>query len=385
MHLSSSDHPARFSVSLRHAHLPTRVSSIRRSLAVLLALGLAAGPVFAQAGPVSGDTAATTSGEASTPVDQAAREEAGQRFQRGLAFYGDGEYALALIEFDRAYLLVPDYRVLYNIGQVSIQLSRFARARLALEQYLAEGGAAIPPDRAEQVKRDLGMLKDRTAYLELTSSPEGAEIIVDDRSLGETPLAAPLLLDAGEHQVVLKKKGFQTATRRIVLAGAERLPLVVELVAEQEQVVIVQKPQPEPEPTKVPPPEDTRGRRMPQAAVYAWIGTGALATAAVTTGILGLDAKGRYDQEMSQPNPDEEVVDASAADAQAFFLAFDILALGTALGLGASLYLTLHEPKTKAAGAARGTAPSQISSHASSGATVGITLLPSSVRLHGTF
>ena len=362
---------ARFETGSRGRPLGRPV--VHRALAALLVVALATGPVFAQAETGSGE-GATTSGEATT-ADQAAREEAGQRFQRGLAFYGDGEYSLALIEFDRAYQLVPDYRVLYNIGQVSIQLSRFARARLALEQYLSEGGAAIPADRAEQVKRDLGMLMDRTAYLEVTSSPEGAEIIVDERSFGETPLAQPLLLDAGEHQVVLKKKGFQTVTRRIVLAGAERLPLAVDMVAEQEQVVIVQKP--EPQPTNAPPPEDAGASKGPDAAVYAWIGTGVLATAAVTMGVLGLDAKGRYDQEMNQPDPDEDVVDAAAADTKTFFLAFDILAVATAAGLGASLYLTLHKPKPKRSVSGRGAPPPQ--------GSLGVVVLPSSLRLQGTF
>lgn len=371
--LPSSDQSPRSSVPFRRGH-PLGPPVVHRALSALLVVALATGPVFAQAETAGGEGAAT-SGEA-TAADQAAREEAGQRFQRGLAFYGDGEYSLALIEFDRAYQLVPDYRVLYNIGQVSIQLSRFARARLALEQYLSEGGAAIPADRVEQVKRDLGMLMDRTAYLEITSSPEGAEIIVDERSFGETPLAQPLLLDAGEHQVVLKKKGFQTVTRRIVLAGAERLPLAVELVAaEQEQVVIVQKP--EPQPTQAPPPEDAGAGKGSDAAVYAWIGTGVLASAAATMGILGLDAKGRYDQEMNQPDPDEGVVDAAAADAKTFFLAFDILAVATAAGLGASLYLTLHKPKPKPSVSGRGVPPSH--------GSVGVVVLPSSLRLQGTF
>lgn len=344
-----------------------------RGIAAVLVVSLLTSPALAQtAGPVAEGPAPAEQ----APSEQAAREEAAQRFQRGLAFYADGDYPLALIEFDRAYQLVPDYRVLYNIGQVSIQLSRFARARLALEQYLAEGGAAIPPERAEQVRRDLGMLVDRTAHVELTSSVAGAEIIVDERSVGETPLAAPLLLDAGEHQIVLRKQGFQTVTRRIVLAGAERLPLTVEMVAEAEPVVIIQKPEPEPQPTR-PAPEQAEARKGVPPAVYAWVGTGVLATAAITTGILGLDAKGRYDREMAAPDPDVDAVDAAAADTKAFFLTFDILALGTAVGLGASLYLTLHEPKPKPNAGGRASAVPQSS--------LGIVLLPSSVRLEGTF
>jgi len=347
--------------------------------AVLVSTVLVSGLVFGQAG-TAGDTSGATQGateegtsSGTTAADQAAREEAAQRFQRGLVFYGDGDYALALIEFDRAYQLVPDYRVLYNIGQVSIQLSRFARARVALTQYLKEGGASIPAERIEQVNRDLRMLEDRTAYLELDTTPAGVEIFVDDRSQGETPLAEPLLLDAGEHQVVLKKKGFQTVTRRIVLAGSERLPLSVELVPE-EQVVIVQKPEPE---AQKPLPQDQPERKGPHPAVYAWIGTGVLATAAITTGILGLDAKSRYDAIAGEPDPDQDDLDAAGSEARALFLACDILSLSTAVALGTSLYLTLHKPKAKATVSA--------SAALERGGSLELRVLPSSVRLVGTF
>lgn len=375
-------------VGRHRIHSPLRASSPLRATAraASWALGLAllaclasSSVAFAQAAdPVAGGSAspATTDGAAATPSpeekaasEQAAREEAAQRFQRGLGFYGDGDYALALIEFDRAYQLVPDYRVLYNIGQVSIQLARFARARMALEQYLAEGGTAIPEDRAIDVNRDLRMLVDRTAHLEVTSSQAGAEVSIDDRSVGETPLAGALLLDAGEHQIVLKKKGFQTVTRRVVLAGAERLPLTIELLpAEQEQVVVVQKP----DPVKEPPPVDKVERRGPDPAVFAWIATGVLAAAATTTGILGLEAKGRHDEATSHPiDPDDEdEILAMASEAQALFLACDILMVGTAAAFGTSLYLTLHKPKATAKSAS---------------GSIEVALLPHAVRLRATF
>jgi len=363
---------------MRRTHLRTRSVSIGLCWIGLCSLGLCwlglSGSAWAQtsAGPAAPPSPEEKGApEQNAAKDEAAREEAGTRFQRGLAFYGDGDFALALIEFDRAYQLVPDYRVLYNIGQVSIQLSRFARARLALEQYLAEGGAAIPPERTADVERDLRMLADRTAYIELTSATAGAEVLVDDRSQGVTPLSAPLLLDAGEHQVVLRKEGFQTATRRVVLAGSERLPLAVELAAvQQEQVIVVQKPEPVP---SQPPVADKVERRGPDPAVFAWIGTGVLATATVTMGILGLDAKGRYDQAMQELD-NQAAIDAAASDARAFFLAFDILAVSTAAACGTSLYLTLHKPKTHETSAA-----------ARPRGTVELGLLPHAVQVRGSF
>src|SRR6187431_3094612 len=73
---------------------------------------------------------------ASTPSPAISAEvlkEAGERYARGLSLYGDGEFLLALVEFERAYQLSNNYKVLYNIGQVRIQLGRYAKAKEALE------------------------------------------------------------------------------------------------------------------------------------------------------------------------------------------------------------------------------------------------------------
>src|SRR5688500_5007200 len=86
-------------------------------------------PTAAPAAPATGAPAAPATG---APADDAAdpyKVEARQRYDRGIRLYAEGEFALAVIEFERAYTLVPDYRVLYNIGQVRIQLAQYARAR----------------------------------------------------------------------------------------------------------------------------------------------------------------------------------------------------------------------------------------------------------------
>jgi Tfp pilus assembly protein PilF len=59
---------------------------------------------------------ATPSGAVAAPDDAA--EAAKQHFNRGVASYRDGDFDAALAEFEKAYETRPDYRVLYNLGQV---------------------------------------------------------------------------------------------------------------------------------------------------------------------------------------------------------------------------------------------------------------------------
>ena len=55
-------------------------------------------------------------------------DEASQRFRSGVRFYKDHDFAAALVEFKQAYDLVPNYIVLYNLGQTARELKDYAAA-----------------------------------------------------------------------------------------------------------------------------------------------------------------------------------------------------------------------------------------------------------------
>src|SRR4051794_19288109 len=140
-----------------------------------------------------------------TPPSAEVLKEAGERYSRGLALYGDGEFLLALVEFERAYQLSNNYKVLYNIGQVRIQLGRYAKAKEALEEFLKTGGSNVSADRVQAVNKDLAALAERTATLNVVTNEDGVDIALDGKSIGTSPLAAPVVVDAGEHNLVLHK------------------------------------------------------------------------------------------------------------------------------------------------------------------------------------
>jgi tetratricopeptide (TPR) repeat protein len=176
-----------------------------------------------------------------TPLDESApagpmpevvtpMEEARLRYARGLSLYAGAEYVLALVEFERAYQLSPNYRVLYNIGQVRIQLGRYARAFEALTQYVKEGGDAIDPDRRAAVQKDIDMLAERTAKLIVRTNEPGADIQLDGVVIGVSPLAGPLIVDAGEHNIGVRKVGFYDKFQSVTLAGRDARTVDFDLV-----------------------------------------------------------------------------------------------------------------------------------------------------------
>ena len=329
---------------------PWRIACVRCK-GLLLAAGLgyfAINSAWAQPAPLTGNTATDAKATATdTAVDKAdTKKKAKEHFATGLKFYEDSDYSLALIEFERAYSYVPDFRVLYNIGQVSIQLGRYARAAQALKQYLNDGASKIPAARAKAVQGDLTMLEGRTARLLIKSNVEGADVLLDDTPLGRTPMDESVLVDAGEHRVIVQKSGYVTRTEPLVLAGHDESTLQLDLNEERpiqpapQLPVVVAAPVAPPnvfESPQAPPP------RRSELLYLGWGATGVLAIGWAVTGYLGITAASDLHQAL-QYTATESDLQSRKDKARGWLLAADIVGTATLITGGTTLYFTLKRP-----------------------------------------
>ena len=267
-----------------------------------------------------------------TPVTSEATKEAGERYARGLTLYGDGEFLLALVEFERAYQLSQNYKVLYNIGQVRIQLGRYAKGREALEEYLKLGGSSVSAERAQAVNKDLSMLTERTATLRIVSNEAGADIALDGKSIGTSPLDAPLVVDAGEHNLTLHKPGFYDKSQSVTLAGREQIDLRIDLAAQ----VAVAGP-------KVVVERHTVAANKP-SRTGVWVGWATTGTLAVSAGVIGYFGVSKAN-ELQSMRTDYGVtrsqLDSAQSSARTLLMISDITAGLAVVAGGVSLYMTL--------------------------------------------
>ena len=285
----------------------------------------AAAPAFAADAPPA-EAAATE------PPSEAAIKEARDHYEAGLALYSDGEFQRAAIEFDRAYELVPNYRALYNIGQVRIQLHNYARAMTALRAYLKEGGDNISADRKKSVADDLEMLSTRTALLTVETNEEGAEIIVDGEVAGTSPLPEPLLLDTGDHRIGARKPGFVPRENSITLASRDTLSMRIELQKEEASKPVV----------FVAPTAPATDRT---AWIWGtWSATAALAVGAGVTGGLGIKAANELDDKRSTLGTTRDELDSAQSRAQTLLNTSTVLGVGAVVTGTIALYLTLSKP-----------------------------------------
>ena len=78
-------------------------------------------------------------------------EEARKHYARGVELYNQGADGAALAELERAYQLAPNWKVLYELGVVELNLHDFASALRHFEQYLDEGKDAVKGARRKEV------------------------------------------------------------------------------------------------------------------------------------------------------------------------------------------------------------------------------------------
>lgn len=291
--------------------------------------------------------ASETPKSANVGVENAdSKKKAKEHFATGLKFYEDGDYALALIEFERAYSYVSDYRVLFNIGQVSIQLARYARASQALQQYLTSGGNKLPKPRIADVQKDLAMLENRTARLTVKCNVDGADVYLDDALLGKTPITEAILVDAGEHRVLVQLPGYQSRTEPLTLAGRDESSVQVDLSEERPirmaPELPVTMPMQNAPPSAVTVPAVPPPRRN-DLLYIGWGATGVLTLGWAITGYVGLKAASDFNTAMQHTSTKSQLESLSTR-AHGWLLAADIVGAATIITGGTTLYFTLRQP-----------------------------------------
>lgn len=221
--------------------------------------------------------------------------DAGRRhFDRGVEYYRDGNINAALIEFKRAYAAAPNYRVLYNLGQVSNALSDYTGAQSYFQKYLTDGGDEIDGARKRDVETTLAKLAGRITTITITCNVDGAELFVDDVSVGTSPLPEPVRVSAGTRRIAAAVSGRPRAARVIEAAGGESLTVGLELEAELEPGQTLVR-------NTSTAPKQTETSSGPSASLWLGIATGALAAGAGVMGTLAAIDGSKYHDALHRP------------------------------------------------------------------------------------
>ena len=139
------------------------------------------------------------------------------------------DYKGAQVEFQRAYTLSQNPRVLYNLGVVEKLLTHYARAAAAWERELSEGAGKLSPTEITELHNAIGIVQQIVTTIDVQANEPDATLSIDDYAVGKTPFLGPVRIDVGKHTVRLVKPGFADATQQVEVASGQKLPVILRL------------------------------------------------------------------------------------------------------------------------------------------------------------
>ncbi len=150
-------------------------------------------------------------------------ERARMHFEQGLRLTRREHWDAALVEFERSLGLHPTQAAALNHALCLQRVRRYGEAIAAFEAYLERFGREVDEAQRERVRRILEEMRALVTPVTLSVNVEGATVVVDEREVGESPLAGPVLLLSGAHVIEVRRDGYRTARRQVlVVAGEER-------------------------------------------------------------------------------------------------------------------------------------------------------------------
>ena len=211
-----------------------------------------------------------------------AKREADRHFKTGVKLFEETKYSEALAEFEQAYALASHPLVLYNLATTHRALSQYSQAVDFYNRFLTEGKGVVKPAQLAKGQRELDDVLRLIARVDVTTSPEGATVSVDGRTIGPSPLGQPLILGPGDHVVSATLDGHNRAERSFRVAAGDTLAVALTLAKKEEAPVVEGGGG---GPVVVDAAPETRDRRL---AVSASFGTNAIEVDSTGAPVLGI-------------------------------------------------------------------------------------------------
>jgi tetratricopeptide (TPR) repeat protein len=261
--------------------------------------------------------------------------QATAHFERGVELYREGSLDAALVEFERAYELIPSYRLLYNLAQIQAERHEYATAVSLFERYLQAGGSEVAETRKREVEQEIDKLRTRVAYLKVDSNVEGARLFVNDAQLATLPMAEPVPINSGVCVVRLEKAGYAPTSYRLKVAGGERPRLSLSLVESERAAT-----------------RDASSAGSSSANYLPfWISsavTVALGGATLGFGLTARAADSKLDDALNRYPANQGEVDDARSRVKLYAGLTDACAAASIVGLGLALYFLIDPPRSAA-------------------------------------
>jgi hypothetical protein len=191
--------------------LSRRALSFRWATVAAAALLSCAAPSICGAQPSAAATSAST--------DENTRLQA--LFRKGVAAYEAGKDDEAVKILSEAWAIRQTYDIAAALAQAEISLKRYGEAAEHLNFGLSHFVPGDSEQTLQQMRTAFAEAKTHVATLKVSVDHDSADVRVDDRTVGVSPLSAPAFLDPGIHTLSARLRGDTVSQQLNVEAGRE--------------------------------------------------------------------------------------------------------------------------------------------------------------------
>jgi hypothetical protein len=279
--------------------------------------------------------------QAAAPTDT--DKEAVKKYDEGVKHLKASEWEKAREALAAAYQLKATPDTAYGLARAEMQLGKPRDAAEHVSFYLREAKDAKPQDR-QAAEKLFAEAKAKIGTVSVKADMDAAEVLVDGKSVGKTPLAGPIFVEPGAHTIEARKEGAEPVKQPVdVIAGGEG------------SVNLVLTPPPKAAPPPPPPAVATGPAPRNKMIIYAGIGTaGALGLVGIGTAIgaavVGGNSYSTWEENRCTQTNAQCTSDFDSAQRTKATLgntAFWTLLGGVAVGAGTAVY-ALTGPKSNA-------------------------------------
>ena len=232
-------------------------------------------------------------------TDPESKAKAQVLLKDGAQSYRQGAFADALEKFDQAYAIFPSPKLLINIGQANRELGRPVEAVDAFEKFLSLSSDASP-DLIAEAKRSVNELAPKVGKLLIDCTLSGAEITVDGKKVGQTPLVDLVRVSPGSHQVTATHPSSIPVVQTVDVAAGTVQTLSIRPRSIADAAVVTQVPSSPSSPTL-----DLQAARPPSQAgddtgwwlgrKWTWVAAGSTVVFVGIAAIAGSSMQSKFD------------------------------------------------------------------------------------------
>jgi len=213
-------------------------------------------------------------------------KQAEEHYLRGKALLKSGDVKGAYLEYKASFDLKQSYDIAANLGNLELDQGMPREAAEHLAYALRTVAVNVPEDRVNAMRGLLEKARRLVGGATVKVNIDGAEVLVDGRSIGRSPLPEEIFVDPGKRKIEARLSPYTSAQKTIEIARAATVPVELTLV-----LPTAMSSSTAAAPSGSAPPLSTSGPAKPKSMIPVGVGI-ATAAAGLGLGIVGLVLSG---------------------------------------------------------------------------------------------